>query len=131
MKIKKYILLFLILIMLSGCSLSPYKKSKYGELAISTWFSNSTLGETRKKIENLDEIISKECKYLESRKNKYVFSCKVVYKEKGKTVIPLSKNSNMILYAVFIKEKGNKYDVKVYNSSSKKGVWRLDEYLNY
>lgn len=131
MRMKQYIWILLIVFLLSGCALTPYKKGKYGEMAIDAWFSNKTLGEVRKKAENLDEIVSKECTFLESKGNKYVFKCDVVYKEKGETVIPLSKNSKMKLYVVFIKEKGNKYDYKVYNSSSKKGVWKLDEYLNY
>lgn len=131
MKIKPLIILFLLSFLLTGCVLDPYKKSKYGEMAIDAWYNNKTLGETRKKIENIDEIISKDCKYLEHKKNKYVFACNVVYKEKGETVIPLSKNNKIKIYVVFIKEKGNKYDYKVYNSSSKKGVWKLDEYLNY
>lgn len=131
MKIKQCILILLIVFLFSGCTITPYTKGKYGEMAIDAWFSDKTLGEVRKKAEKLDEIVSKECTFLESKGNKYVFECDVVYKEKGETVIPLSKNSKMKLYVVFIKEKGNKYDYKVYNSSSKKGVWELDEYLDY
>lgn len=131
MKTKLLILLILFSFLLTGCMLDPYKKSKYGKMAVDAWYSNSTLGETRKKMENIDEIISKDCTFIENKKNKYVFVCDVVYKEKGETVIPLSKNSKMKIYVVFIKEKGNKYDYKVYNSSSKQGVWKQDEYLNY
>ena len=131
MKTKTIVLLILIVMTLTGCVLDPYKKSKYGEMAIDAWFSNETLGEARRKAENIDEIVSRKCTYVENKNNKYVFSCKIVYKEKGETVIPLSKNSNMKVYAVFIKEKGNKYDYKVYNSSSEKDVWKTDEYLNY
>lgn len=131
MRMKRCILIFLIVFLFSGCALTPYKKGKYGEMAIDAWYNDRTLGEVRKKAENLDEIVSRECKFLESKRNKYVFKCEVIYKEKGETVIPLSKNSKMKLYVVFIKEKGNKYDYKVYNSSSKNGVWKLDEYLDY
>lgn len=133
MKVRIIMLLILVLFLVSGCSISisPYRNSKYGSIAIDAWFSNKTLGDIRKETENIDEIVSKDCKFLENRNNKYVFSCKVVYKEKGETVIPLSKNSTMNLYVVFIKESGNKYDYKVYNSSSKNGVWKNDEYLNY
>ena len=131
MKFKIILLLISTTISLTGCSLDPYKQSKYGEMAIDAWFSNETLGEKRKEVEKIDEIVSKECKYIENKENKYVFSCKIVYKEKGETVIPLSKNSTMNVYVVFIKENDNKYDYKVYNSKSKKGVWKSDEYLNY
>ena len=79
----------------------------------------------------MDEMVSRKCTYLENNKNKYVFSCEIVYKEKGETVIPLSKNTTINVYAVFIKEKNNKYTYKVYNSKSSKDVWKNDEYLNY
>ncbi|MGM9878627.1 MAG: hypothetical protein ACI31R_01175 [Bacilli bacterium] len=131
MKMKYFLLLFFITFLICGCYFDPYQDSKYGELAVSAWFDSKYLGDTRKNIENIDEIISKECKFVESKGNKYVFSCKIVYKEKGETVIPLSKNSTINVYAVFIKEKGKTYDYKVYNSSSKDKVWEEDEYLNY
>ena len=131
MKIKYFLVLLITTFLLSGCSFDPYQDSKYGELAIDAWFESEYLGETRKNIENIDEIISKECTFIEGKGNKYVFSCEIVYKEKGETVIPLSKNSTIDVYAVFIKEKGNTYDYKVYNSSSKDKVWEEDEYLNY
>ena len=131
MKFKLMLILIITTILLTGCSLDPYKQSKYGEMAIDAWFNNKTLGEKRKEIEKIDEIVSKDCSFLESKANKYVFSCKIVYKEKGETVIPLSKNSTKNIYVVFIKEKGNKYDYKVYNSSNPKGVWKNDEYLKY
>lgn len=131
MKIKLFLTILITTFLLSGCSFDPYQDPKYGSLAIDAWFSSKHLGETRKNIENIDEIISKDCKFLESKKNKYVFSCKIVYKEKGETVIPLSKNSTINVYAVFIKEKGKTYDYKVYNSSIKDKVWEDDEYLDY
>lgn len=131
MKVKVCFLTFLILLLLCGCAIDPYKKSKYGEMVIDAWFSEQNLGEVRKKAENMDEIVSKECNFLENKNNKYVFSCKIVYKEKGETVIPLSKNSTIDVYVVFIKENGNKFDYKVYNSSSKKDVWKNDKSLNY
>ncbi len=131
MKIKFFLIFSLTILLLSGCSFDPYQESKYGEMAIDAWFSSKVLGDTRKKALNIDEIISKNCEFLESKENKYVFSCKIVYKEKGETVIPLSKNSTMNVYVVFIKEKGKSYDYKVYNPSSKNKVWEEDEYLNY
>lgn len=130
MKIKLLFLLLISSIILTGCVLDPYTNKKYGSLAIDSWFNDKTLGSTRKNIENIDEIISSKCKYLENKKNKYVFSCEIVYKEKGETVIPLSKNSTIKVYAVFIKNK-NSYNSKVYNSSYKNKVWLTDEYLNY
>ncbi len=130
MKIK-FFLVVMIIFLLSGCGLDPYQNPKYGAMAVDAWFSSKTLGDVRKNIENIDEIVSKDCQFLESSGNKYVFSCNLVYKEKGETVIPLSKNSNMHVYAVFIKKAGKTYDYKVYNSSSKDKVWEEDEYLNY
>ena len=93
---------------------------------------NVTENETEEPlVEKIDEIVSRDCSFLENKKNKYVFSCKLVYKERGETVIPLSKNSTMNIYVVFIKKSGNKYDYKVYDSSSKKGIWKTDKYLKY
>ena len=131
MKSKVFILFILTIVLLSGCAFDPYKKPKYGEMVIDSWFSDKTLAEVRKKAENMDEIISRKCTYLENNNNKYIFSCEIVYKEKGETVIPLSKNTTIKVYAVFIKEKDNKYNYKVYNSKSSKDVWKNDEYLNY
>lgn len=131
MKTKIIVLMILIVILMSGCVLDPYRKTKYADMAIDAWFSDKTLGDIRKKTEGIDEIVSKKCHFIESKNNKYVFSCKVVYKEKGETVIPLSKNSTIQIYVVFIKEKGNKFNYKVYHSSSEKNVWKDDEYLNY
>ena len=131
MKKNRIILIIIIVLLLSGCMFDPYKKPKYGEMAIDTWFSNKVLGENRKKAENMDEMLSRECTYIENKDNKYIFSCKIVYKEKGETVIPLSKNSTINVYTVFIKEKGNMFDCKVYNSSSENKVWQEDQELNY
>ena len=131
MKKSKIMLVIIIVLLLSGCVFDPYKKPKYGEMAIDAWFNDKTLGESRKKAENMDEMVSKKCTYVENKDNKYVFSCKIIYKEKGETVIPLSKNSTINVYTVFIKEKGNKFNYKVYNSSSERGIWKLDKELNY
>lgn len=131
MKIKFFLLITIIL--LTGCALDPYTDPKYGDLAINAWFNDETLGSTRKKAENINEIVNTECEYLESNKNKYVFKCKITYKEQGETVIPLSKHSEITVYSVFIKETGKKYDYKVYNSKYTKqdGIWAEDEYLDY
>lgn len=131
MKIRLFLLICISIFITTGCFLAPYMKPKYGEMAIDSWFTNKTLGEVRKKAENIDEIVSRKCTYLENKGNKYVFSCEIVYKEKGETIIPLSKNSTIKVYSVFIKESGTKYDYKVYNSSYKNKVWLEDEYLNY
>ncbi len=129
----KRIVLFIIVFsfFITGCGFNPYKNSKYGKMAIDAWFSDKDLGDKRKEAQRIDEIVSRECSFLENKDNKYVFSCKLVYKERGETVIPLSKNSTMDIYVVFIKESGNKYDYKVYDSSSKKGIWKTDKYLKY
>lgn len=131
MKIRLFLLTIVMTIILTGCYFDPYQNSKYGEMSIDAWFNDKTLGEKRKEIENIDELVSKNCTFVESKGNKYVFSCEIVYKEKGETVIPLSKNSTIKVYTVFIKEKGKKYDYKVYNSSYKNKVWEEDEYLDY
>ena len=134
MKSKFIFLTIVITFLLSGCVLDPYQNPKYGEMAVDAWFSNKTLGETRKTAENIDKIVSKECEFIESKENKYVFNCKITYKEKGETVIPLSKNSVMSVYVVFIKENGKTYDYKVYNSKYTKSgdkIWEQDEYLDY
>lgn len=131
MKIRLFLLTIMILFLTTGCFEDPYISPKYGELAVSAWFDDETLGDVRKQAENIDEIESTTCSFIESSSNKYVFSCEIVYKEKGETVIPLSKNSSINVYAVFIKEKGKTYDCKVYNSSYKEKVWLEDEYLDY
>lgn len=130
MKIK-FFLILITLLLVCGCSFYPFSNSKYGEMAIDAWFSDETLGDVRKNAENINEIVSKECVFLESRNNKYVFDCKITYKEKGETVIPLSKNSTINVYVVFIKKDGDLYDYKVYNSSYRDEVWKTDEYLDY
>lgn len=121
------------MIFLTGCQLSPYKNSKYGEMAVDSWFNSEVLGEVRKSAENINEIVSRECTFVTSKFNKYVFKCKITYKEKGETVIPLSKNSVTDVYALFIKESGNKYSSKVYNSkyTKEEKIWEKDEYLDY
>ena len=134
MKIKYFFVLIIIMLITSSCSFSIYTNSKYGNLAIDNWFNDKELGTFRKKTENIDEIVSKECTYIESHNNKYVFKCKITYKEKGETVIPLSKNISKDVYAVFIKNFNNTYSCKVYNSmytTKNYKVWKKDKDLNY
>lgn len=136
MKMKFFLLIIVTTFLLSGCSfnLDPYTKSKYGEMAIESWFKDKKLGKLRKKAEDIDEIVSKECSYLESKNKKYVFKCTLTITEQGETVIPLSKHIKKDVYVVFIKEKGNKYSSKVYNSKyveQKIKAWKEDKYLNY
>ena len=136
MKIKIFLFLIVIIFMISGCSIgiNPYKNPKYGELAVTTWFNDKNLGQIRKQTENINEIVNTECTFVDKKSNKYVFKCEITYKEKGETVIPLSKNSTINVYAVFIKEKKNTYDSKVYNSkytNQDKKVWENDKYLDY
>lgn len=134
MKIKFFLIILLIVLSLSGCkyiTLDPYIKEKYGIMAIDSWYKDKNLGKLRKKAEGIDEIISKKCKYLENKKNKYVFSCTLTITKQGETVIPLSKHIKRNVYVVFIKEKGNTYSSKVYNSKYKKTPWLYDKYLDY
>lgn len=128
---KMLILILITTVLLTGCVFAPYRNSKYGSMAIDAWFNDEALGETRKQIESIDQIVSSDCEYLEHSNNKYVFLCEITYTAKGQTVIPLSKHSKMKVYTVFIKKSGNSFDSKVYNSSSKEGVWQSDEYLDY
>lgn len=134
MKIKCFFIFLIVMIICSGCSFSPYVNSRYGEMAVSSWFNDKTLGHYRKQTEQIDEIVSNTCEYVESHNNKYVFKCKITYKEKGETVIPLSKNSTKEVYAVFIKKIGKAYYSKVYNSmytNKDYKVWMKDKDLNY
>ena len=137
MRIKFFSLLIITTILLSGCSISfldPYMKPKYGEMAVSSWFKDKELGKFRKDAENIDEIVKTECEYIENKGNKYVFNCTLTVKEKGETVIPLSKHVVKNVYAVFIKENSNKYSSKVYNSKyikENRKAWEEDKYLNY
>lgn len=136
MKIK-FFLLIIITFFLCGCTivyLDPYTKPKYGYMAIDSWFKDKKLGKLRKKVEDIDEIVSKKCSYLENKGNKYVFECTLTITEQGETVIPLSKHVKKKVYVVFIKEKGNKYSSKVYNSKyvkEKRKAWKEDKYLDY
>ena len=137
MKIKFFLLFTLTIFLLSGCTMfyvDPYVEPKFGNMAVDAWFNEKDLGKLRKKADNIDEIVSRSCEFIESKKNKYVFKCKLTVKEKGETVIPLSKNTVKYVYAVFIKKMGSKYDYKVYNSKYTKGknyVWQDDKYLDY
>lgn len=133
MRVRLFFLFFTIILFITGCSLDPYCNGKYGVLSIDSWFSDKELGEVRMKNANISEIVSSSCEFYESKGNKYVFDCKVTYKEIGETVIPLSKNSSMNVIAVFIKESGDKYDCKVYSDiyKLKSRAWENDEYLNY
>lgn len=134
MKIKYFLLFITIILLTTGCALSPYANKKYGELVVDKWFSDKELGDFRKQTENIDELISQTCKFIEGKNNKYVFKCKITYKEKGETVIPLSKNTTKEIYVVFIKEEKNTYDYRVYNSmytKEKYKVWEKDKDLNY
>lgn len=130
---KKIIILLIIIFSLTGCTLDPYENSIYGENVIDSWFGLETddLGKTRMEIENIHQIESRSCKYLEKNKNIYIFTCDIKYKEIGETIIPLSKSKTLSLYAVFILNNDGTYNYKVYNSSYEKGIWLNDEELNY
>ena len=137
MKTKFLLLLIISAFLLSGCSytiVDPYKKPKYGEMAVESWFKDKNLGKLRKKAERIDRIVKTECSYIEKKSNKYVFKCKLTITEQGETVIPLSKHETKYVYAVFIKEKNDKYKSMVYNSKytkNKEKIWKTDKNLNY
>ena len=65
MKIEYVIFYIFICFFLTGCVLNPYHNPKFGEKCIDSWFNyeKDSLGETRKKIENIDEIVSRTCSF--------------------------------------------------------------------
>lgn len=130
---KKIIIFIVLIFSLTGCTFSPYENSIYGEKVIDSWFNyeKDNLGKTRMNIENIHEIESKECTFLEKNNNIYIFKCNIKYKEIGETVIPLSKSKTLSLYAVFILNNDGTYNYKVYNSSYEEGIWLEDKELNY
>ncbi len=126
----KYLFVLVICFLLTGCIFNPYHNPKFGEVAIDAWFGDDNLGDIRKKIENINEIIDRHCVYLEDNGSSYVYKCEVVYQPIGETVIPLSKNKTISLYAVYT-PFDKSFSYKVYNSSSCDGVWKLDDDLKY
>ncbi len=130
---KKITIFLIIIFSLTGCTFDPYENSIYGEKVIDSWFNyqKDELGKTRMNIENIHEIESRKCNFLEKNKNIYIFTCDIKYKEIGETIIPLSKSKTLTLYAVFILNDNGTYNYKVYNSSYEKGIWLEDNELNY
>lgn len=134
---KKYqiILMFLIIFLLQGCKLDPYKNGKYAESAIDAWFlkdESNPLGEARRKQEEINEIISKVCTYeTNDQYQNYIYSCKIEYKPIGETVIPLSKNKTITVYVALTFKEDRTYSYIVYHSSSKDEIWLYDEALSF
>lgn len=137
MKTIKFIPLVLTIFALTGCAIpTPYMDGKFGEKAVDAWFSykngEDDLGQTRKKLENIQTIEKTTCKYLENDfHNRYVYSCEISYKPIGETVIPLSQNETINVYAIFIPKKDGTFTYRVYSSDSKEGIWKEDPDLNY
>ena len=134
MKIK--IILLLIIFVLTGCSKDYYENPSFGVDAVNAWFSyknnEDDLGSTRKKLENIDTIENVECEFLEKDDYKrYIFGCEVSYIPTGNTIIPLSKDKKLNVYVVFMPNKDNTFDYKVYNSKYKKDIWLNDPDINY
>ena len=134
MKIK--IILLLIIFVLTGCSKDYYENPSFGVDAVNAWFSyknnEDDLGSTRKKLENIDTIENVECEFLEKDDYKrYIFGCEVSYIPIGNTIIPLSKDKKLNVYVVFMPNKDNTFDYKVYNSKYKKDIWLNDPDINY
>lgn len=126
----KYIFILIICFLLTGCIFNPYHNSKFAEIAIDAWFNDKNLGDIRKKVENINEIINKKCTYLEDNKTSYIYKCEITYQPIGETVIPLSKNKTISLYVVYT-PLDKTFSCKVYNSNSKDGIWKFDDDLNY
>lgn len=136
MKMKLTVLMFLVMVFLTGCSYSPYMDGKFGEKAVDAWFSykngDDDLGQVRRKIENIQEIEEVTCQYLENDlKGKYVYQCELSYKPIGETVIPLSQSETLKVYAVFIPSQDGTFKYRVYHSDSNDGIWKEDSNLNY
>lgn len=134
MRIKRILLFMVLIFCLNGCSLDPYSNPKFGEQVIDSWFSyvdgENDLGSVRKSVEDIDTIEDKVCEFIEKYKDNYIFKCTLTYKEKGETVIPFSKSKTLDLYALFNPNSEDEtFTYKVYNSSSKKNIWREDEEL--
>ena len=132
---KKVLFSIIILFCFTGCFLDFHTNGKYAESAVKAWFSYSengdNLGNTRKEIENISEIKDISCKYIEHSADIYIYKCKLVYTPIGETVIPLSKSEEKSMYVALHLYKDYKYTYRVYNSSLKEGIWKLDEDLNY
>ena len=132
---KRVFFSIVILFCFTGCFLDFHTNGKYAESAVYAWFSYSengdNLGSTRKVVENISEIKDIDCKYVEHSGDIYIYKCKLVYTPIGETVIPLSKNEEKSMYVALSFSKNYKYTYRVYNSSSKKGIWKSDENLNY
>ena len=126
----KYLFVLFICFLLTGCIFNPYHDSKFGEIVIDTWFNEDDLGDVRKKIENINEIIDRSCVYLEDNGSNYVYECELVYRPIGETVIPLSKNKTILLFAIY-SPFDNTFSYRVYNSNSEYGIWKLDNDLKY
>jgi len=134
---KKIMLLIIIILMASGClKLDPYKNEINAASAIDSWFNyqngETGLGTTRRKLEKIDEIVSKTCKYIENdNNNNYIFSCTITYKAISDTVIPLSKNEKINVYVALTFKDDRTFNYMIYKSGSEDKVWLKDELLNY
>ena len=135
MKIKILITIILT-VFLTGCASDYYEDPSFGVSAVNAWFAyknnKDDLGETRKKIENIDSIENVECEFIEKDNYKrYIFGCEITYLPIGNTIIPLSKDKKLNVYAVFMPNNDNTFDYKVYNSKYEKGIWANDPDINF
>lgn len=129
MKIR-IVVIFILILTLTGCFFDAYKNPKYGKLAIESWFSyeKDEIGKKRKEIEQIDEVKDISCKYKEKYEGYYIFKCSINYSLAGTTKIPLSSYKDMEVYALF-KPINKKFKYKVYNKSLTDNPWLLDEAL--
>ena len=136
MKKNKLIIIISIFFLLTGCSSDYYENPQFGEQVIESWFNykdkKNDLGAVRRKNENISTIKNTECKFIEKDGNeKYIFQCILTYIPISETVIPLSKDKTLKVYAVFMPKNDNTFDYKVYNSKYKKGIWEKDPDIKY
>jgi len=136
MKNIKKVGLLLLIVLLQGCNLDPYRHGKYAESAIDEWFSyqegEKDLGKVRRNQESISEILNRTCSYVTNdNKNHYIYSCKIEYKPIGETVIPLSKNKTVTVYVALTFKEDRSYSYIVYHSSSKENIWLYDEELSF
>lgn len=135
---KKTIIIFVIIFLLTACDKGIYKNPEYAKDAVYAWFSynenNVDLGKTRRKQEEMNELKNVTCEYLENdNKNNYIYVCNIEYSVLGETLIPLAKNNEREVVVALTFNDDMTYNYIVYNSKYKKEdkFWYNDDDLGY
>lgn len=131
---KVFFLIFIFVFIFVVFFIDPYKNSEFAYSAIDSWYSykngDDDLGKTRRKLENINIIKEKKCKYKEHKNNIYIYECNIVYSPIGETVIPLAKNESIDVIVAITFNKDN-YKYRVYSSKADKDVYKNDLELGY